>query len=170
MQCQPLEYWVSESSCLVIVGTAAHPIPPGSIQESAMAVEDGAVLARLFSRLDTRDQIGQFLWAFQDIRQSRCAAVTESETNIMHYTCMPPGEEQHARNQGMCAKMAAGFDVLQAGPDNEETPEWQEVKEVFGYDAEDEADDWWVKWGSLRYKSTGSALGLPAMQVEKTVS
>ncbi|KAJ7765864.1 hypothetical protein DFH07DRAFT_810066 [Mycena maculata] len=170
MQCQPLDDWVSQSSRLVIVGTAAHPIPPGSIQESAMAVEDGAVLARLFSRLDSRDQIGQFLWAFQDIRQPRCAAATESETNIMYYTCMPAGEEQEARDQGMRAKLAAGVEVLQAGADQEETPEWQEVKEVFGYDAEDEADDWWVKWGSLRYKSTGSALGFPVVQVEKTVS
>ncbi|KAJ6578087.1 hypothetical protein B0H19DRAFT_1062632 [Mycena capillaripes] len=55
------------SGRLVIVGTTAHPIPPGSIQESAMSVEDGAILARLFSHLRAdkqREQINLFLWAF----------------------------------------------------------------------------------------------------------
>ncbi|KAJ6615878.1 hypothetical protein B0H10DRAFT_2039382 [Mycena sp. CBHHK59/15] len=168
MQCEPLEDWVSQSGRLLIIGTAAHPIPPGSIQESAMAVEDGAVLARLFSHLHTRDQIGQFLWAFQDIRQARCAAVAESETNIMYFTCMPAGEDQEARDQGFRAKHAAGVEVLQAGADQEETPEWREVKEVFGYDAEDEADNWWVSWGSLKRRS--AAIDFTSIQVEQTIS
>ncbi|KAJ7503289.1 hypothetical protein B0H11DRAFT_578784 [Mycena galericulata] len=168
MQCQPLEDWVSASGRLVIIGTAAHPIPPGSIQESAMAVEDGAVLARLFSHLHSRDQIPQFLGAFQEIRQPRCAAATESETNIMYFTCMPDGEDQRARDQGMRAKLAAGVEVLQAGADEIETPEWREVKEIFGYDAEDEADNWWVGWGSLQLRSAG--VGICAVEVKQTIN
>ncbi|KAJ7116698.1 hypothetical protein C8R44DRAFT_709019 [Mycena epipterygia] len=170
--CEQLEDWVSESGRLLIIGSAAHPIPPGSIQESAMAVEDGAVLARLFTHLGSRDQIKQFLWAFQEIRQPRCAAATESETNIMYYTCMPPGEDQEARNQGLRAKNAAGIQVLTAGGDQEETPEWREVKEIFGYDAEDEADDWWVGWGSLKLKAAGlpAAVDFGSVQLEVTIS
>ncbi|KAJ7505665.1 hypothetical protein B0H11DRAFT_355443 [Mycena galericulata] len=168
MQCRPLEDWVSASGRLVIIGTAAHPIPPGSIQESAMAVEDGAVLARLFSQLRSRDQIPQILGAFQDIRQPRCAAATESETNIMYFTCMPEGEDQRARDQAMRAKLAAGVEVLQAGADEVETPEWREVKEIFGYDAEDEADNWWVSWGSLQLRSAG--IGIRAVEVIQTIN
>ncbi|KAJ7471053.1 hypothetical protein FB451DRAFT_326145 [Mycena latifolia] len=168
IECEPLEDWVSGTGRMVIIGTAAHPIPPGSIQESAMAVEDGAVFARLFSHLITREQIGQFLWAFQEIRQPRCAAATESETHIMYYTCMPPGEDQEARDRGFRAKNAAGVQALQAGGDEEETPEWREVKEIFGYDVEDEADDWWVGWGSLKHRS--AAFGFPSVEVAQTIS
>ncbi|KAF8155333.1 hypothetical protein K438DRAFT_1987048 [Mycena galopus ATCC 62051] len=171
MECEPLEDWVSQHGRLILVGTGAHPIPPGSVQESAMSLEDGAVLARLFTHLLSRDQITQFLWAFQDIRQTRCGAVAKSATNCMHYMCMPKGEEQEARDATMRAKKAAGVQVLQAGGDQEETPEWQEVKEVFGYDAEDEADNWWIGWGSLKYKSAAAELGGSiGIQVEQTVS
>ncbi|KAJ7467355.1 hypothetical protein B0H11DRAFT_2306439 [Mycena galericulata] len=154
MQRQPLENWVSASSRLVIIGTAAHPIPPGSIQESAMAVEDCAILARLFSYIRSHDQIPKILGAFQDIRQPRCAAAVESETSILHFTRMPDREDQRARDEGMRAKLAA-VEVLQAGADEIETPEWREVKQIFAYDAEDEADDWWVSWGSLQLRSAG---------------
>ncbi|KAJ7629717.1 hypothetical protein DFH06DRAFT_1480277 [Mycena polygramma] len=174
IECESLEDWVSESGRLVLIGPAAHPIPPGSIQEKAMSVEDGAVLAKLFSHLgpDTQgEQINQFLWAFQDIRQPRCAAATESETHIMQYMCMPKGDEQEARDAGLRAKNAVGIQALQAGDDEEETQEWREVKEVFGYDAEDEADNWWVSWGSLKLKSTETGvIDLGAVQVEQTVT
>ncbi|KAJ7843542.1 hypothetical protein B0H14DRAFT_2358999 [Mycena olivaceomarginata] len=55
IKCEPLEDWVSHHSRLLLVGMAAHPIPPGSIQENAMSVEDGAVLGRLFSHLRSRN-------------------------------------------------------------------------------------------------------------------
>ncbi|KAJ7826179.1 hypothetical protein B0H14DRAFT_2595955 [Mycena olivaceomarginata] len=143
IKCEPLEDWVSHHGRLLLVGTAAHPIPvPRSIQENAMSVEDGTVLGRLFSHLRSRDQVNQFLWAFQDIRQPRCAAATESEMHNMHFQCMPNGADQETRDAGLRAKLAAGVQVLQAGGDQEETPEWREVKESFGYNAEDETDDW----------------------------
>ncbi|KAJ6492568.1 hypothetical protein C8R47DRAFT_1270940 [Mycena vitilis] len=174
IECESLEDWVSESGRLVVIGSAAHPIPPGSIQEKAMSVEDSAVLAKLFSHLgpDKQEkQINQFLWAFQDIRQPRCAAAMESETHIMEYMCMLKGDEQEARDAGLRAKNAAGIQALQAGDDEEETPEWREVKEVFGYDAEDEADNWWVSWGSLKLKSAETGvINLGAIQVEQTVT
>ncbi|KAJ7467394.1 hypothetical protein B0H11DRAFT_2046921, partial [Mycena galericulata] len=136
MQCRLLEDRVSESGRLVIIGTAARPMPPKSIQESAVAVEDGAVLAH-------------------NSQLQRGAAVVESETKIMYFTCMPDGEDQWARDEGMRAKLAAGVEVLHADADEIETPEWREVKENFGYDAEDEADNWWMSWGSLQLRSLG---------------
>ncbi|KAJ7146797.1 hypothetical protein C8R44DRAFT_691229 [Mycena epipterygia] len=172
IECQPLEDWVSGNGPLLIIGSGAHPIPPGSMQAAAMAVEDGAVLARLFTHLRSRDQINQFLWAFQEIRQPRCAAATESETNIMYFTCMPTGEDQQARDDGLRAKTAAGIEAFKAAGDQEETPEWEEAKEVYGYDAEDEADNWWVGWGSLKLKATGqpAALDFGSVQVTSVAS
>lgn len=33
--------------------------------------------------------------------------------------------------------------------------QWEQVKELFGYDAEDQADDWWIKWGILQERAKG---------------
>ncbi len=64
-----------------------------------------------------------------------------------------PGEFQSARDDMMRAKQQAGVGILDATGDLEETPEWVEIKEVFGYDAEDDADNWWVEWGLLRERA-----------------
>ncbi|KAF4597197.1 hypothetical protein EYR40_007648 [Pleurotus pulmonarius] len=150
-----VEDWVHESGRMVLLGQAAHPIPPGSIQDCALAIEDGAVLAKLFSHLRSEDQIGSFLWAFEELRQQRCSSVIMNECGIVQYMTLPPGEFQQGRDQTMRAKRDAGLNALQASDDSEETPEWAEIKEVFGYDAEDEADNWWVQWGRLRERAKG---------------
>ena len=75
------------------------------------------------------------------------------------------------RDNSMRAKRDAGIGILQGSNEHEESPEWVEIKEMFGYDAEDEADNWWVEWGLLRERSKGVAVsyGFP-MQVEQVVS
>ncbi|KAF9459027.1 hypothetical protein BDZ94DRAFT_1062733 [Collybia nuda] len=150
-----LDNWVHEGGRLVVIGEAAHPLPSGSVQACAMAVEDGAVLAKLFSHLRTKDQISSFLWAFQDLRQPRCNSVVTKELRIIHFMTMPPGERQESRDSSMRAKRDAGIGILQAYDNHDEPREWTEIKEVFGYDAEDEADNWWVEWGILRERSMG---------------
>lgn len=120
-----------------------------------MAVEDGAVLAKLFSHLRTEDQISNFLYAFQDLRQPRCSAVLKKEFGDIQFMTLPPGEIQQYRDRIMREKRDAGLNVLDASGDSEETPEWSEIKEVFGYDAEDEADNWWMEWGLLRERAQG---------------
>ncbi|KAK7029131.1 6-hydroxynicotinate 3-monooxygenase [Favolaschia claudopus] len=122
----------------------------GSIQQYAMGLEDGAVLPKLFSHLATDSQITDFLYAFQELRQPRAQTVLTSETGVIHYMGMPNGLDQEARDQAMQAKHKAGG-YLFSGDD--ESAEWAEIKTVFGYDAEDEADNWWVTWGRLKARS-----------------
>ncbi|KAJ7183647.1 hypothetical protein C8R46DRAFT_1344407 [Mycena filopes] len=151
-RCKPLKNWVQRGG-LVLIGTGAHPLPPGSIQEKAMDVEDGALLARLFSYLRSADHIGTLLSAFDELRRGRCLAVMKSEGRIMRYTCMPLGGDlAQARDNALRAKKLAGIQALQAGGDQEETEEWREVKEVFGYEVEDMADEWWLSWGAPRFR------------------
>jgi salicylate hydroxylase len=123
-----------------------------------MTVEDGAVLAKLFSHLRSEDQIGNFLYAFQELRQPRCSMVLKKEIGDIAFMTMPPGEVQQYRDKIMRAKRDAGLDVLDAGGDMEEAPQWAEIKEVFGYDAEDDADNWWMEWGVLRERAKGMDL------------
>lgn len=173
-----LDEWVHDAGRMVVIGDAAHPLPvsymdifplsfvdhisqPGATQSLAMGVEDGAVLAKLFSHLRTEDQIGSFLWAFQDIRQPRCDSISVQEQGILFFMTLSPGEHQEQRDNSMRAKRDAGIGVLQASSELEESPEWAEIKEIFGYDAEDEADNWWVAWGLLRERAKGMAVSYP---------
>ncbi|KAF9007391.1 hypothetical protein BDQ17DRAFT_1323993 [Cyathus striatus] len=132
---------------------------PGAIQESAMTIEDGAVLAKLFSHLHSEDQISSFLFAYQDLRQPRCNRVARKELADIQYMMLPPSELQEMRNSMMKAKHAAGLNVLAATEDMEESSEWAEIMDVFAYDAEDEADNWWVEWGLLRDRAKACSWG-----------
>jgi salicylate hydroxylase len=118
-----------------------------------MGVEDGAVLGKLFSHLHTDSQISDFLYAFQELRQPHSEAVLAAETGIIHFMSMPDCEAQRARDQRMMAKTATGSNLFDIPNGEKESVEWAEIKNVFGYDAEDEADNWWVTWGLLKERS-----------------
>ncbi|KAF7375625.1 6-hydroxynicotinate 3-monooxygenase [Mycena sanguinolenta] len=152
----PLEDWVDQSGRLVVVGAAAHPIPSHSTQFHAMGVEDGAVLAKLFSHLTTQSQISEFLYAFQELRQPRCETVLKNERDTLNYMGMPNCPEQETRDQAMIAKSKTDTDLFVYTEGEEESAEWAEIKTIFGYDCEDEADNWWVSWGLLRQRSLES--------------
>ncbi|KAJ3772592.1 hypothetical protein FB446DRAFT_788565 [Lentinula raphanica] len=196
---------------LVVIGEAAHPLPPGSVQSCALSVEDGVVLAKLLSPRSSSSQypspahlrpyIPTLLAAFQSVRYPHCASVQTREVGIIHYMTMPgaSGAERDVREQGMRARrdmmeitvvqvpleivdcFPTDFDhnSLDRGPPANEGGQtlydlatacdsslgmnmggsmdllsyWVEIAEVFGYEAEDEAEEWWVTWG--RYQITG---------------
>ncbi|KAG2063121.1 hypothetical protein BDR04DRAFT_1164219 [Suillus decipiens] len=94
---------------MVILGKAVHPLPAGSLQGEAMAVEDAT-----------------------DLQEDHCASVVYTKQCNLYFQMMPAGPQQEQCNQEMHAKTAQG------------------LKELWGYDTEDdEADNWWVKWGLL---------------------
>ncbi|OSX65613.1 hypothetical protein POSPLADRAFT_1044941 [Postia placenta MAD-698-R-SB12] len=110
-----------------------------------MTVEDGAVLAKLFARLRNRDQIESFLYAFQDLRQQRCRDTVKSEIGLMQLFVLEDGPEREARDNDMLAKHREGKGVLEL-EDGEEPrglagQQWSEIRDIFGYDCEDEADN-----------------------------
>ncbi|KAL6307441.1 FAD/NAD(P)-binding domain-containing protein [Sparassis latifolia] len=140
--------WIHETGHLVVIGQAAHPWPGCTIQGSAMAVEDAAVLGKLFSHLSSEDQIPDFLSAFQDLRQPRVKQIFLNELASVFFSMLEDGDPQQVqRDEAMRAKHKSGVSVL----DNlDDSPEWDELRTTFNYDCEDEADDWWLKWGRLR--------------------
>lgn len=158
---------------MVVIGEAAHPIPVsqmasfsrlhnnattekvGAIQNAALSLEDGSVLAKLFSHLRTEDQISSFLYAFEDLRDSRCTSVAGSEAGNMYFMTLPPGEMQAGRDMVFKSKDAAGLNVLEPSEADGTMDRWEEIKNVFGYDAEDDADNWWVQWGILAMHAKG---------------
>ncbi|RDX40536.1 FAD/NAD(P)-binding domain-containing protein [Lentinus brumalis] len=147
-----LEDWVSDDGRLLLIGEAAHPFPPTTIQGTAMAVEDGAVLAKLFSHLSSAAQIESFLYAFQEIRQSRVRNVRAAELGAIAMLTAD-GPAAAARDASLRANAARGpgANVLEGGGSAEGV--WEEYSVLFGYDCEDEADEWWVQWGRLRQRA-----------------
>jgi salicylate hydroxylase len=130
----------------------------GSLQGTSLSLEDGAVLAKLFSHLRSEDQITSFLNAFQELRISRCKSTSDSELGNMYFMTLPPGENQMGRDMMLKQKDAAGLNVLTPDDDDESTiasERWEQVKFMFGYDCEDEADNWWVQWGLLAMRAKG---------------
>ncbi|KAI6112191.1 hypothetical protein EV401DRAFT_2058917 [Pisolithus croceorrhizus] len=147
-----LDNWVHHGGRVIMVGQAAHPLPVGSVQLTALGIEDAALFAKLFSHLTSEDQIPAFLHAFQDLREGRCARVLNSERCNLSFRMMPNGPEQEERDSAMRERRARGLSVFSSGG-GKLTEQWDQIKELFGYNAEDEADDWWVKWGLLRERA-----------------
>ncbi|KAJ6468076.1 hypothetical protein C8R47DRAFT_1151703 [Mycena vitilis] len=146
-----LKSWVSQSGKVVVLGEAAHPFPPGSLHTYSIALEDGAFIGKIFSYTRKKDRIPEFLYAFQEHRQARCAHIRDTDKQYIGGITLEDGEVQAARNAAMRANTAAGRDVMKsAGADAEEMLE--EMRVTFGYDPADDADEWWVSWG--RYRRT----------------
>ena len=117
-----------------------------------MAVEDGAVLAKLFSHLSEERQIESFLYAFQDLRQERTREVRASEFGNAFFMAQPESDVSRERDAGMRMLAEQGVNVLEGGG-GEESGLWDEIRTIFGYDCEDEADDWWVEWGLMQERA-----------------
>ena len=115
-----------------------------------MAVEDAAVLGKLFGHLSSHEQIPTFLYAFQELRQSRVRDVRAGEFASAFFMTAE-GPEAAERDASMREKAAKGKNVLEGEGSTEGV--WEEYRVVFGYDCEDEADDWWVEWGVMQERA-----------------
>lgn len=165
MQRAPVEDWVDQSGRVVLIGEAAHPMlvgpsisiafhidphifhQPCSTQSAGLAIEDAVVLGVLMSRLRTWEQIPQFLEAFQDLRQARCNHVRLSELHNAALMTLPNGPDRDMRDAAMQYSLNANPDPQ--WDDTKLREQYEEIGEVFGYNAREAAEDWWVKWGVL---------------------
>ncbi|KIY52581.1 FAD/NAD(P)-binding domain-containing protein [Fistulina hepatica ATCC 64428] len=147
-----LEDWVSHR--LVLIGEAAHPLPIGSAQACPLAVEDGAVLGKLFSHLKREDQISGFLAAFQELRQARTYPLMRQAFGAMRMLTLPADEQETYRREMHASEHQVITDI-------KEMPHWHEVADIFSYNAEDDADNWWVSWGLLKERAEGIEVESP---------
>ncbi|KAH9169576.1 FAD/NAD-P-binding domain-containing protein [Lactarius sanguifluus] len=148
------EEWVHETGRLVIVGSAAHPFPPAVMYGPSMSLEDASMLAKLFSHLGREEQIRSFLYAFQNLREVRCQSNRALDIGNIKFMMVPTGEMTEMRDKMMRARYDQGRNVLEDGT----VAQWDRNRELFGYDAEDEADNWWVQWGLLQERARAAHL------------
>ncbi|KAI0057457.1 FAD/NAD-P-binding domain-containing protein [Artomyces pyxidatus] len=142
--------WVDQSATLVLTGEAARPLMPNCTHGCSMAVEGAAVFGTLFSHLRSPDHVRQLLWAYQDLRQPRAELLHRLELTNASLCMFPPGPERTARNAHMRKSLEVGSNHWDEGALE---GQWAEISEVWGYDAIDAADDWWVQWGVLRERA-----------------
>lgn len=144
---------------MLLIGEAAHPLARGCHQHPCMAMEDAAVLGRLFSHLSSKQQIPSFLHALQEIREPRCIKVSMIDWENIFYMCMTPAEGREQRDETFRAKTSRGEGVFDysseamvnggAEEDSRMRERWEANMDVWGYEVEDEADAWWVQWGLI---------------------
>jgi 2-polyprenyl-6-methoxyphenol hydroxylase-like FAD-dependent oxidoreductase len=86
-----LENWSSEKGRVVILGDAAHAIPPSSGQGVNQTLEDVYTLTRLLKESDNRIKALKF---WQELRQKRIDTIFDWATNITNTQRLPQGERE----------------------------------------------------------------------------
>jgi salicylate hydroxylase len=121
-----------------------------------MNMEDASVLAKLFSHLRDEAQIVSFLYAFQNLREERCLKNRDLDISNIWFLVEREGEVVARRDSMMRARYDQGLDVLSGNDEDTTVAQWDHNRELFGYDAEDAADTWWVQWGLLQERANAT--------------
>ncbi|OJT10668.1 3-hydroxybenzoate 6-hydroxylase [Trametes pubescens] len=151
-----LEDWIHPEGHVIALGESAHPIPVGSLYSVGMGAGDGAVIGRLFAHLHRRDQINSFLNAVQEIREPRVERVIRAATGNIFAVSLPPGVAE-ARDRDLREHAEREIqDLSGAGAMGRQTSQemMSAIENIFAYDPEDSADDWWVQWGLMQERAS----------------
>lgn len=117
-----------------------------------MAIEDAAVLGRLFSHLSCLSQVAPLLRAYESLRLPRTAATQASSRLNQHIFHLPDGPDQAARDHAMRAAMEAEKNAGDHEGSTIGNPnQWADKEKnrvQFGYDADEIAERWWTEEGN----------------------
>ncbi|EPQ51270.1 FAD/NAD P-binding domain-containing protein, partial [Gloeophyllum trabeum ATCC 11539] len=144
---------VHESGKVILVGHAAHPLPPNGTQNTALVIEDAAALGTLFAHLSSHDQIPSLVSAFEEIRLPRSADVIKSEIGKLEAVALPHGASE-VQAKGLSSALSMPLTSWDDDIENNLRAEWEELIRMFNYDANEVAEDWWVTWGSIMEHSS----------------
>ncbi|THH31813.1 hypothetical protein EUX98_g2408 [Antrodiella citrinella] len=158
---ESLEDWVHKEGRVLILGDAAHIFFPCSLQNLGVAVCDAATLGHLFQHLHHHRQIDQFLNAFEEIRPARIQYMKELEFSNLEFMTLENGPVQEQRDQALRERYKKGLNALDSDEQDalvgaNVATRFEAMMQVFCYDAEEEADKWWVDWGSLQERASFS--------------
>ena len=131
------------------------------MHQSSDCLESACILGVLLSHLRSMEQLPSLLYAYQDLREKRSPRLHELEMGLRAY-CGMTGDAREARDENMRAIAAAAQARhdrgLRPGEGAEEdtgplAQQFAEVAELWGYDAHEAAEEWWLRWGLLRERS-----------------
>ena len=107
------------------------------------------MLGRIFSHLHSKEQIDSFLSAVQEIREDRVKMVVEVAASDVLAIAPQPAYADSSQKQ----RSDEGLRRLQNGKNETQSELAEMVEKIFGYDPEDQADDWWVQWGIMQERA-----------------
>ncbi|KEZ45376.1 hypothetical protein SAPIO_CDS2207 [Scedosporium apiospermum] len=99
MHLDELEKWYNEEATVVFLGDACHPMLPYMAQGAGSALEDGAALGILLSKVQSREELPKALKIYQGLRAPRSTALQKWSMKQRHTNHLPDGPEQEARDQ-----------------------------------------------------------------------
>jgi salicylate hydroxylase len=183
----PLTDWYHDNGPLALVGNAAQPqtvsnrssshtsgLRPifrkaGGVQEVAIGFEDGIVLGRIFSYLRRREQIPSFLEAYEDVCRERDIKTYYKELANIEFLTLPRehAEPRNAlmREKGKNGQNLFGINMPADNAASDGWEEWQGIMDLFAYNAEEAADDWWQSHGRMIEASGGGVFDGPKLQI-----
>ncbi|QKX60295.1 uncharacterized protein TRUGW13939_07438 [Talaromyces rugulosus] len=132
-----LNRWVLGN--LLILGDAAHPMLPYMSQGAAMAVEDGAALARALSKIQSPAQLQEALGIFEKVRIKRTGHMHQASLLNSQLWHIPDGPWQEARDAAMEPE-------VKGVPFAHSPNQWSDPATqmwCYGYDSEKEIDKAW---------------------------
>ncbi|SPN96505.1 related to 2-polyprenyl-6-methoxyphenol hydroxylase and related FAD-dependent oxidoreductases [Cephalotrichum gorgonifer] len=75
MHLDELEMWYNEDGTVVFLGDACHPMLPYMAQGAGSALEDGAALGIILSKVQSQEELPKALKTYQDLRAPRSTAL-----------------------------------------------------------------------------------------------
>lgn len=116
-------------------------------QGAAQAVEDGAVLGALFSKITHKSQLPDLLLIYETLRKSRTTRVVKGSTDYRDIFHMRDGDRQKERDRQLTA-----HEPFEGFPNRWADPVFQEF--LFAYDADKEVDQAWEKYQRGEFPGT----------------
>ena len=154
---EEMETWSHPSGKFALLGDACHATLPylyvspifrisnGSLtallraQGAAQAVEDGAVIGSLFSRITSKSQLPDVLAIFESLRKPRTTRVVKGSTALRDIFHMHDGPRQQERDRQLLEE-----EPFEGYPNRWADPVFQPW--LFGYDAEAEVERAWKRY------------------------
>ena len=136
----PVDNWIHPSNRLLVIGDAVHATLPYLAQGAAMAIEDAACLGFVLSQIVSRNQLGEALAFFYDMRKERAHTIQRGSWTNRFFIHMNEGAQYNMREEVFAAGDYPGSPNLMA---NSLFQDW-----LYGYDVLKDAKSKWQQRSS----------------------
>lgn len=131
----PLPTWIYDN--VALIGDACHPTLPHLAQGAAQAIEDGAVIAVVLSRLPdtTPESINKALRVYEKVRKGRAEALVEMAAASGRALHLGDGAAKEERDRQFAALRAG------KGPVPDKWADADVQREIYGFDCTQVAEE-----------------------------
>ncbi|KAF2484884.1 salicylate hydroxylase [Neohortaea acidophila] len=137
MHREEVESWTNPQKNFVLIGDSCHAMLPYLAQGANSSLEDGAVLGRLLSHVQSRAQLPWAITLYESLRKSRSESIVRETFRQRHDFHLEDGELQQQRDDLFLSQLGKPVDC--AFPSRWTCPKVQPW--LYGYDSNIVADE-----------------------------